>query len=72
MPTLFKSFLTKAQKQPCEFRYSGQIPGCMTKVPRAGMENTLSFNNILQRAIMISGLVFRMNSSVSGEFGWAV
>ena len=65
MPTLFRSRLASAQKHPCAFRYSGQIPGCMTNVPLAEIEKTLSFSNTLQRARTRSGFILLINVSVS-------
>src|ERR1700735_1053220 len=69
IPTFSRSPLARAQKQPCALRYSGQIPGWNTKVPAEGSEKIRSFNNVLQRAITISGLASRKKDSASGEFG---
>jgi sucrose-6-phosphate hydrolase SacC (GH32 family) len=36
-------------------RYSGQIPGCITKVPCRAIENTFSLSRNLERAMTRSG-----------------
>jgi len=69
MATLSTSSFASAQKQPCALRYSGQVPGCSTKVPCAGRENTAGFNSVLQSARTMSGAHSLMNCSAAGEFG---
>src|SRR5581483_5540211 len=47
----------------------GQIPGCITNVPSAGIENTDSLSRVLHRASTRSGWCSRTNASASGELG---
>jgi hypothetical protein len=54
-PTCSRSRLLCAQKQPCEFRYSGVVTGCITNVPKGGIETISLARRTRHRAIIRSG-----------------
>ena len=72
MPTRPRSPRASAQKQPWALRYSGQMPGCMTKVPHAGTSKTAGLSRLLQRASISVGANRRTNAVASREFGLGV
>ena len=71
MPTRSRSRLTSAQKQPCAFRYSGQMPGCSAKAPTRASEKISGFRMNLQRAMTMSGLTLFRNAREASLFGFA-